>query len=52
MMPDLGKYSDTVLSAYGVSIVLIVGLVLFSIRRARKMKALLESVEKKVKSDG
>ena len=52
MMPDLGKYATTVLSAYTVSIVLIVGLVLVSILRARKIKNQLQDVEKKAKSNG
>ncbi len=44
-MPDLGKYSDTVLSAYGVSILLIILLVGVSLLRARKVRAELEAVE-------
>lgn len=45
MMPDLGKYAGAVLSAYGVSLVLIFLLVAASIWRARKIKAELERVE-------
>lgn len=52
MMPDLGKYADTVLSAYAVSLVLLVLVVLFSIRRDKKVKSDLEAIEKKVKRDG
>jgi len=52
MMPDLGKYAETVLSAYAVSLVLIVVLVLLSLRRGRKVKAELEAVEKKVGKNG
>jgi heme exporter protein D len=52
MMPDLGKYAETVLSAYAVSLVLIVVLVLLSLRRGRKVKAQLEAVEKKVRKNG
>lgn len=51
-MPDLGKYADAVLSAYGVSIVLLAALVLFSLRRSRKVKAQLDAVEEKAKQDG
>lgn len=51
-MPDLGKYADTVLSAYAVSIVLIVGLVVASMMRAKKVKAELQAVEIKAKNDG
>ena len=52
MMPDLGKYAETVLSAYAVSIVLIIALILASIWRAEKVKKQLEAIENKVKSDG
>ncbi len=47
MIPDLGKYAGPVLSAYGVAIVLLVGLVVVSIWRARKVKAALEWIEGK-----
>ncbi|WP_238364702.1 heme exporter protein CcmD [Mesobacterium pallidum] len=45
MMPDLGKYADTVLSAYAASLVLLIALVWWSIRRAAKVKAELEDIE-------
>ncbi len=45
MMPELGKYAGAVLSAYGVSLFLIVGLVAVSILRARAAKRLLNDVE-------
>lgn len=51
-MPDLGKYADTVLSAYAVSIVLILGLVLVSLASAKKVKKNLQAVEEKVKKNG
>lgn len=44
-MPDLGKYADTVLSAYGIAILLIVVLVVLSVRRAARVRAALERVE-------
>ncbi|THH39177.1 heme exporter protein CcmD [Aliishimia ponticola] len=44
-MPDLGKYAVTVLSAYGASIVLLIGLVLISLRAGRKARRALEAVE-------
>ncbi|NIZ09846.1 heme exporter protein CcmD [Pseudooceanicola sp. HF7] len=49
MMVDLGKYAGTVLSAYGVSLVLIGGIVALSLWRARRMKAQLRAVEERVK---
>ena len=45
MMPDLGKYADTVLSSYIVSIALLVLLVAMSLRASRKARAELEKVE-------
>ncbi|WP_206198000.1 heme exporter protein CcmD [Shimia sediminis] len=45
MIPDLGKYADTVLSSYAVSILLLVLLVAVSIRAARKARIELEQVE-------
>jgi heme exporter protein D len=44
-MPDLGKYATEVLSAYGVSIVILVVIVWQSFTRARKVKAELDRVE-------
>ena len=51
MMPDLGKYAETVLSAYGASIALLVVLVALSLWRAKRVKRQLEDIEKKVKRD-
>ena len=50
MMPDLGKYAGYVLSSYAVSIGLLVALVAVSVLRARKMKAELDRIEKRVKN--
>lgn len=44
-MPDLGKYADAVLSAYAISIALLVLLVAASVWKARKTKAELAEVE-------
>ena len=52
MMPDLGKYADAVLSSYAVSIVLILGLVAFSVVRARKVRAQLDEVERRSRKNG
>ncbi len=51
-MPELGKYAVTVLSAYGASIILIVGLVCTSIYRSNKIKKRLQDIENKVKNNG
>lgn len=52
MMPDLGKYAETVLSAYAVSILLILALVAVSMIRAGKVKKQLQEIEEKVKKNG
>ncbi len=52
MMPDLGKYAETVLSAYAASIVLLVVLVAFSILRGRKIRAEMDRVEQRMSRDG
>ncbi|MDR9428727.1 MAG: heme exporter protein CcmD [Salibaculum sp.] len=46
MIPDLGKYAAEVLSAYAVSILLLLGLVWISVRAARRARATLEAVER------
>ena len=53
-MPDLGKYAETVLSAYGASLVLLVGLVAFSLWRGRRVRAEMEALEARMgaKRDG
>jgi heme exporter protein D len=45
MMPDLGKYSTEVLGAYGVSLLLIAGLLLVTLRRGKAARAALRHVE-------
>lgn len=52
MMPDLGKYATEVMSAYAVSLLLIVALVLVSWRRAQIVRARLREVERRRDSDG
>ncbi|MGV8986291.1 MAG: heme exporter protein CcmD [Cypionkella sp.] len=47
MMPDLGKYADTVLSAYAASIVLLVALVALTLWQGARMKRALEDVERR-----
>jgi heme exporter protein CcmD len=44
-MPDLGKYTETVLGAYGISISIIVLFVLWTARRARIVKQELKKLE-------
>ncbi len=52
MMPDLGKYGDTVLSAYAASIVLLIVLVAFSLWRGRRVRAELATVEQRMSRHG
>lgn len=44
-MPDLGKYAVTVLSAYGVTLLLLAGLVALTWVQSRRAKARLAEVE-------
>ncbi|GGH26405.1 heme exporter protein D [Cribrihabitans marinus] len=52
MMPDLGKYADTVLSAYAASLVLLAVLVLVSLWRGRRVRAELERLEQRLTRNG
>ncbi|MCM2560984.1 heme exporter protein CcmD [Lutimaribacter sp. EGI FJ00015] len=52
MMPELGKYAEAVLSSYAVSIVLLVALVAMSVMRARRVRAELDEVEKRIRRNG
>ncbi len=52
MMPDLGKYTSEVLSAYGVTLLLLAVLVLMSLRRGRKARAALKQAEQETSRNG
>lgn len=52
MMPDLGKYALTVLSAYGVTFGLVLALVAFVLLRARNIKRMLAAVEERTGRHG
>lgn len=52
MMPDLGDYAFEVLSAYAVSIALLVGLIWATLQRAARLRRQLAEVEaRKARSD-
>lgn len=46
-MVDLGKYAGDVLLAYGVTLVLIFGLIGLSLRQSKATKAALREIEEK-----
>ena len=52
MLPDLGKYAATVLAAYGTSIALLVGLVVMSVTKGRRVRNQMQDVEMRSKTDG
>ncbi|WP_298801737.1 heme exporter protein CcmD [uncultured Lentibacter sp.] len=52
MMPELGKYAAEVLSAYAVTLGLLLALVLVSVARARRVKGELEEIEHRSKTRG
>lgn len=49
---DLGKYALTVLSAYGVTILLIGGLVLLTLWQGNRVRQALEAQEERMKRHG
>lgn len=52
MMPDLGKYAVEVLSAYGLSLALIVLLVVLTLRRGARARDQLRQMEKETARHG
>ncbi len=44
-MPDLGKYGETILTAYSATIILVAAIVVLSILRSRKVKRQLAELE-------
>ena len=51
-MPELGKYAVEVLSAYAVSLLLLGGLLLLTLRRGRRVRDELARIEKETRRDG
>ena len=51
MMPDLGKYAGTVLSAYAISLILLAAIIGLSLWRARRVRARLKAAEAR-RTDG
>ena len=52
MMPDLGKYAGAVLSAYGVTLVLLAAIVGLSWWRAARVRRALAAQEDRMARDG
>ncbi len=52
MMPDLGKYADTVLSAYAASILLLAALVALSLWRGRRLRREMQQMEERMRRNG
>ncbi len=50
MMPELGKYAGTVLSAYAISLVLLAAIVLLTLWQGRRMKRRLDAAERRRKN--
>ncbi len=44
-MPDLGKYGETILTAYTATIILVAAIVVLSVVRSRKVKRQLAELE-------
>lgn len=51
-MVDLGKYADTVLGAYGATVVLLLALVGLTWWRGRKVRRALDAQERRMRRDG
>ncbi|MCG7521322.1 heme exporter protein CcmD [Ruegeria sp. Ofav3-42] len=52
MIPDLGKYADTVLWSYAASLGLLAALIVVSVMRGRKVRAEMEKVENRMTRNG
>jgi heme exporter protein D len=51
-MPELGKYAFTVLASYGVTLVLVGGLVALTLWRGAKVRRALEAQERRMAGHG
>ena len=52
MLPDLGTYAGAVLAAYGASIVLLVGLVVMSVVKGRRVRKQMQEIEARGEQNG
>ncbi|MCX7565049.1 heme exporter protein CcmD [Sulfitobacter sp. F26169L] len=51
-MPDLGKYAEAVLGAYGLSLLLLAALLILTLRRGKKARAALRRIEEETARHG
>ena len=51
-MVTLGEYAGTVLSAYGVALALLLGLVVLSLWQSARMRRALEAQERRMADNG
>ncbi len=51
-MVDLGRYAGTVLGAYGVTMVFLLGLVWVTLRKGARMRRRLEEQERRMGRNG
>lgn len=51
MMPELGKYTVTVLGAWGATLVLLAALIVVTLWRGRQVKRALRAQEDRMKTD-
>ncbi|WP_409202545.1 heme exporter protein CcmD [Sulfitobacter sp. S223] len=52
MMPELGKYATEVLSAYGITLLLMLALLVQTLRRGAKARAALRQAEQETARHG
>ncbi|MCD9147629.1 heme exporter protein CcmD [Pseudophaeobacter flagellatus] len=52
MWPELGKYGETVLSAYAASLLLLGLLVALTLWRGRRVRRMMEDLEQRMRRDG
>ena len=52
MWPDLGKYGETVLSAYAASLLLLGVLVVLTLWRGKRVRRMMEDLEQRMRRDG
>lgn len=52
MIPDLGKYADAVLSAYGISVLLLIALVWLSLVQSVRARKKLAEEETRHRKNG